>query len=153
MSGTNSAVNRPMERMPPRITAPAPIASTRPVAQVGTPNCARSACGDGVGLHHVADAEGGDRGGDREEDREQGAERALDALGQIELRPAGLLAGRVDLAEAHAEERLGVLGRHADEAGHPHPEQRARPAEVDGGGDAGDVADADVAASATDRAW
>ena len=49
----------------------------------------------------------------------------------------------VDLAEVHREEHLGILGRHADQRRHPHPEQRARPPERDRGGDAGDVAGAD----------
>src|SRR5699024_12242450 len=56
---------------------------------------------------------------------------------------AGHVAARVLGAEAHPHERLGVLRGHAEEASDPHPEQRTRPAEIDGGGHSGDVADAD----------
>jgi hypothetical protein len=43
----------------------------------------------------------------------------------------------------HREHHLGVLGGHAHQRRHPHPEHRTRPAERDGGGHARDVAHAD----------
>ena len=42
----------------------------------------------------------------------------------------------------HCQDDLGVLGHHAEEGGHPHPEDRPRAAGKDSAGDAGDVAGA-----------
>jgi hypothetical protein len=98
---------------------------------------------DRVRLDRVSDAEGRRDGRHREEDGERPSEPTADALRQVDLRSSGVLPGRVHTPEVHAEERLGVLRRHAEHAGDPHPEQRARPAEVDGGRDARDVPHAD----------
>ena len=59
------------------------------------------------------------------------------------MRATLLLALRIRRAEPHAQVGLAVLGCHAHDAGDPDPEQRAGPADGDGGGHADDVAGAD----------
>ena len=54
-----------------------------------------------------------------------------------------LLAVHFRETDDHGEHGLGVLGGHAHQGRHPHPEQRAGPADGDGRADAGDVAGAD----------
>ena len=99
--------------------------------------------GDRVGLGHVADTEGRDDGGEGEEPGEELTEGALDAPLEVALRSTGHVALGVRDAVPHTEERLGVLGRHAEQAGDPHPEQGAGATDGDGGGDTDDIADAD----------
>ena len=82
----------------------------------------------------------GDGGKDREGDSESLSQTPKgDAPLQIEHRPAELLAAGVRLAEAHAEDCLGVLGGHPHESGYPHPEQGPRPSRGDRGRDPDDV--------------
>jgi hypothetical protein len=57
-------------------------------------------------------------------------------------RAADLFAMVVGLAEVHRQQHLGVLGSHADQRRHPHPEQRTGATDGDGRGHAGDVAGA-----------
>ena len=72
------------------------------------------------------------------------AEAILDRI----HRAADLLAVVIGFAVVDGDEDFGVLGGHADERGHPHPEQGARAADGDRGGDASNVAGADGGASA-----
>ena len=58
-------------------------------------------------------------------------------------RPAALFASGIGRAEANREQRLGVLRRHANQARHPHPEERTGPTRGDRCGHANDVAGAD----------
>ena len=117
---------------------------TRPLTQGGMPKEPSSAVGHRVGLHHVADAEGRHRGEQREQPAQALAQpRPADAARQVVHRPAGLLAARVGAAELDRQHRLGELGGHAHQAGHPHPEQRAGTAERDRRRHADDVAGAD----------
>ena len=92
----------------------------------------------GVGLHHVADAEGGQRSEQGKEARERGKAPAQSA--DIVHRPAVKSPVRRPLAIAHGEDDFGILRGHAEKGRHPHPEHRARPAQSDGPGDAGDIA-------------
>src|SRR5690606_41005073 len=96
---------------------------------------------DRVRLHHIADAEGCDRGEDGEGNSEPASQRALDTGGEVELRAARLLARSIELPEPNAEERLGVLRRHTDEARDPHPQHGTGAAEKNCRGDACDIAD------------
>ena len=67
------------------------------------------------------------------------AEAVLDVI----HRAADIVAFFVALAEFHGADGFGVFGGHADQRGHPHPEQRPGAAEEHSGGNAGDVAGAD----------
>jgi len=134
--------------MPPRIT--------RPTIAIGADNRHRDHAGDphrhaesgfhglrhAIDLHHVADTETGQPAEDGE-----GAAQPEPLLAQAVLdgvhRPADMLAAVVLLAVVHGQHHFAVLGGHAHQGGAPHPEQRARPAEEDGGGDAGDIAGTD----------
>ena len=97
---------------------------------------------DGVDLGDVADAERGERAEHGEDDAQPlplGAETVLDVV----HRAAAPVALFVALTVLDREGDLGELGDHAEESGDPHPEHRARAAEDDRAGDAGDVARAD----------
>ena len=97
---------------------------------------------DGVDLGDVADAERGERAEHGEDDAQPlplGAETVLDVV----HRAAAPVALFVALTVLDREGDLGELGDHAEESGDPHPEHRARAAENDRAGDAGDVARAD----------
>jgi hypothetical protein len=98
--------------------------------------------GDRVGLGHVADTEGRDDRGDGEEPGEELAEGTLDAALEVALRAAGHVALGVRDAVPDTEERLGVLGRHAEQTGDPHPEQGAGATDRDRRGDTDDIAHA-----------
>ena len=92
----------------------------------------------GVGLHHIADAKGGQRPEQGEDTRERGKAPAQGA--DIVHRPAVKAPVRRPLAIAHGEDDFDVLRGHAEECRHPHPEHCPRPAQGDGPGHAGDVA-------------
>ena len=93
--------------------------------------------GDGVGLHHVADATQGDDDGDREEHGQLvAAETFGDVVGGAAGDVAGVVAGAVDLGQ-HG---FGKDGGHAEEGGDPHPEDGAGTTHSDGGGGTGQVA-------------
>ncbi len=96
--------------------------------------------GERVRLDHVADAERGQRRQQREDAAEP---RQAQALLQRVHRSAAHRPGFVGLAVVHRDDDLAVLGAHAEQARHPEPEERARAADEDRGGDAGDVAHAD----------
>ena len=98
--------------------------------------------GDGIGLHHVADAETGNAGKQREGDGEPAPVRPHAVLDVIH-RPADKIAILVSLAEPHGTDGFGIFGRHADKSRHPHPEDGTRAAEEDGRRHTGDVAGAD----------
>ena len=94
----------------------------------------------GIGLHHVADTERGDE----REDRESSGEAVhLQAVQQRIHGSAGDLTVGSDFAEFQRQRAFGEFGGHAHGRGDPHPEQRAGPAQRDGGGHAGDIAGAD----------
>ena len=98
---------------------------------------------NGVGLHHVSDAERGRRGKQRERSGQPAAGSMADPVLQEVHRPAALFASGIGRAKANREQRLGVLRRHADQARHPHPEERTGPTRGDRCGHANDVAGAD----------
>ena len=93
--------------------------------------------GDLGGLGDVADAEAGDAAQQGEQHRQPLVPRALF---NVVHGAAEVGAVPVHLAVLHRQDDLGVLGHHAEEGGHPHPEDRPRPSGEDGPGDAGDVA-------------
>ncbi len=98
--------------------------------------------GDGVGLDHVADSEGGESGEKRVGDGEPFPFRA-ETFFDVKHDAAGNGAVGGDFAVFHAERGFGEFRGHADESDHPHPEKSTRSAEGDRGADAGDVSDAD----------
>ena len=95
---------------------------------------------DGVDLREGTDAEEGDEhAGAGKEDR-HGTPRATETLLDVEHRAAGNVAMTVRRAVLDGEQPLGIFRRHAEERGHPHPEDCARAARLDRGRDADDVA-------------
>ncbi len=95
--------------------------------------------GHAVDLHHVANAEAGQPAEDGERSAKPDPLLAQPVLDGIH-RAADVLATVVLLAVVNRQHDLAVLGGHTDQRGAPHPEQRARAAEEDRRGDAGDVA-------------
>ena len=67
MNGTSISVTSPMRLMPPRMTTAVRTASTMPVTTGAMPKRRAAGVGHRVGLHHVADAEGGQRRQQRED--------------------------------------------------------------------------------------
>ena len=57
-----------------------------------------------------------------------------------EARPPLVDAALVGIPEFHGQGDLRILGAHAEEGGHPHPEHGPGAAGEDGAGDTGDVA-------------
>ena len=53
------------------------------------------------------------------------------------------IIGIVGIAIQHRQRDFGQLQRHAEKSDHPHPENRARPAQRDGKGDATDITETD----------
>ena len=98
--------------------------------------------GDGVALREVANAEGREDGEQGKRGGEEFAEAAADTSLQVLVRAALLLALLVGGAEAHTQVGLGVLRRHADDAGEPDPKQCTRATDGDRGGHTDDVAGA-----------
>ena len=98
--------------------------------------------GDGVGLHHIADAETGDGAEDREGDGEP-APFGAQAVADVVHGAADPVAGFVFFAELHGADCFGIFGGHADQSCHPHPEQGSGAAEGDGCGHTDDVTRAD----------
>src|SRR5690606_30626756 len=96
--------------------------------------------GHRVGLGHVADTERGNRAEQGEEEAEDETEAAADPVAQVEHGATALLAFGVPAAVLHTQQRFAVLGGHAQQAGHPHPEQCAGAAVADGERRASDVA-------------
>ena len=98
---------------------------------------------DGVDLREGTDAEISD------EDRcdgEEGSERFIlfaHAVADVEHRAAGNLAFFIGAAILDGEQAFGVFRCHAEECGHPHPEDGTRAADLHSRGDADDVARAD----------
>ena len=100
---------------------------------------------DGVGdvayLHRVADAEGGQAAEDTKDHRQP-----LPVLAQAVLDvvhgAAHPVAVLVPLTELHGQGNFGVLGTHTDEGSDPQPEDGARAAQGDSGGDTSNVAGA-----------
>ena len=98
--------------------------------------------GDVVDLRQVAGAEGAEHRGDGEQHRQP---FQLEALFHVVHRPAGDGAVLGDAAVLVRQGDLNELARHAEESRHPHPEQRRRPAKMEGEGHAADIARADGA--------
>jgi hypothetical protein len=65
MVGTMRSAVAPMRRMPPSVTAPTRTAAPLPVSSAGDAEAGFQRMRHGVGLHHVADAEGGKAGAAR----------------------------------------------------------------------------------------
>lgn len=106
--------------------------------------------GDRIGLDARQHEGHGDDGHGREDhavDLEQPAGLGV-AVGllDVEGRAAAVLTGAgILFLEDLAERRLDVRGRGAEECRDPHPDDGTGAAEADGGGDTGDIADADAA--------
>ncbi len=96
--------------------------------------------GDRVGLHRVEDEAEGDDQRDREND---GGPGRAQAARDVEGRSAAVLTFLVLDLEELGQRAFGVGGGHADQGHHPHPEDRAGAAQIEGDGDAGEVAGAD----------
>ena len=100
--------------------------------------------GDLTALGDVADAEGG-KAAQEAEDNRHPAPVLADAVFDVVHRAAVVDAIFVLDAVLHGQNDLGILGDHAEEGCHPHPEDRAGAARKDGARDTGDVAGADRA--------
>jgi hypothetical protein len=106
------------------------------------PECVVDGTCNAVDLDHVADAEAGQSAEDRKSGAEPapvGAESVLDRI----HRAADVFAMIVDFAVLYRQHHFSILGGHADEGRHPHPEQRARSADCNCGRDTGNIAGAD----------
>ena len=106
----------------------------------------RHAVGHGVGLYAVARKEGGETQNKREEDGHPlplRPQAPLDVVHRPARDGARPLAFLFLYPEPLGKGNLGVLGRHAQKGGDPHPEKGARASPVNCEGHAGDVADAD----------
>jgi hypothetical protein len=124
MNGTSTDVTSPMRLMPPRMTAAVRTTSTMPVTAGDDAEAGVQAVGHRVGLHHVADAEGGQRG---QQANTLPSHGQAEALLQRVHRAAPHRARRVGLAVVEGDDDLGELGAHAEQARDPQPEQRAGP--------------------------
>ncbi len=93
-------------------------------------------------LGHVADAEGAN-GAQHCEDRTQPPPVIAQPLGDVVHRTADPVALRIALAEMDGHGNLGILGDHAEERGHFHPEYGAGAAGRNRARYAHDVARAD----------
>src|SRR5699024_5907786 len=92
------------------------------------------------------DAEDEDRDGEQPRQRRgDGSAEASEGDGQIFEGSAVDDSVLIDLTVLHAEGALDELRAHAQQAGHDHPECRARTTEGDGDADTGDVAESDGA--------
>ncbi len=111
-------------------------------AQGGATAGVDDAVGDRVGLHARHQEAGGDDRGDGEGQRVPlQAHGLFDVVGRATAVAAFGVLGLVDLRQG----AFHVRGGRAEEAHHPHPEDRTGAAEGDGGGHAGDVADTHAA--------
>jgi hypothetical protein len=99
--------------------------------------------GHGIGLHHVADTEGGDGRKEGEQGPQEASDGSPNAPRKVVHGAAGLFPPLVGDTVADRKESFGVLRRHPDEARHPHPEQSTGPSKGDRRGHAGDVSGAD----------
>ena len=96
--------------------------------------------GDGVRLHQVPDAKGGHGGQAGKHDPQPApAEAPFDVVHRPPRHSVAIIGDSV----FHGQYRFSELGGHADQTGHPHPEECAGATSRDGGGDARDVAGAD----------
>jgi hypothetical protein len=97
--------------------------------------------GDGIGLDGVEDETEGQDQADRENGARPGGTKPL---GNIEGRPATIFAivvlGLVELGQSG----LRIGRRHADQRHHPHPEDRAGPAEIERHRHTGEIAGTDA---------
>ena len=110
-------------------------------AQAGATAGVDGAVGDGIGLHAGHQKAGGNDGGHCEGERVP-----LQAHGLFDVvrRATAITAiGILDLVDLR-QRRFHIRGGCAEKAHHPHPEDRARPAEGDGGGHAGGIANANA---------
>ena len=97
---------------------------------------------DGVGLDRGACAPAGQNAQRCEQTAQPGPFRAHAVLDVVH-RAADMASFVIDLTEADGEHAFGVFRGGADNCRDPHPEHRARPANGDGGRDAGNVAGPD----------
>lgn len=97
--------------------------------------------GNAVGLHHVANAKAGQTAENGKGSAQPAPVATQTILDRIH-RPTNLFAAVIGLAEMHRQQHLGVLGGHADQRGHPHPEHGPRTTNGDGGCHAGNIAGA-----------
>ena len=98
---------------------------------------------DGVALYHSARTDTGDDAEQRKaraEPHPLGSEPVFDEVHGA----AHPVSGRGLFAEMHGKEHFAELGGHTHKGGHPHPEQRAGAADVNGCRHAHDVAGPDV---------
>ncbi len=95
---------------------------------------------DGVHLRESTDPEEGDA--DAEQGKQLGQRPGAEPLLQIVHGAASHLAVGILLAIFDRQQTLGVLGSHAKQRCHPHPEQGPRAPQLDGGGHPDDVAGA-----------
>ena len=95
---------------------------------------------DGVGLHHIAHKAQGQNDGHREEARQEFAEAIGEGCLDIIDRATHDLAVFISAAVLLGQNRLGVVGGHAKERAHPHPEDGTGAAGDNGRGRARNVA-------------
>src|SRR5690606_28473123 len=100
------------------------------------------AIGHGMRLHAIADAETGEHAEEGKQYR-QPDELFAHALADVVHRAADPLAAAVLFTEMHGQYRFAIFGRHADQGDQPHPYQCTGATEVNGGGNAGNIAGAD----------
>ena len=103
--------------------------------------------GESVGLNRIPCEEGGGAQHDGEENRQRsplGAQSPLDVIHGAARHcalPLGTTLRFLHVAITLGQGDLGELRRHPQQCSHPHPEERARPAPMDGPCSACDVAD------------
>ena len=141
MTGTKKPVKRPMTWMPPRMTRAGQRQSRHAAGPMGgcrTRSCRASATEFDwtmLPMPKAAKAANSAKAMPSALPR-----RSRGCLAQVVHGPAALPPRGSVVAVLDRQQGFGVLRGHAEQAGDPHPEQGAGPAEGDGGGHAHDVA-------------
>ena len=98
---------------------------------------------DGIDLCGVANPEDGGEDAERRKERAEPSPFRAHAVLDVEHRAAGDISFFIDFTILDGEAPFGEFRGHSEEGGHPHPEERARAAGMNGGRDADDVPRAD----------
>ena len=98
---------------------------------------------NGIDLREGADSEEGNENGRDGEESGQGAVLLAHAVPDVEHGASGNLAFLVNGAILDGQQSFGIFCRHAEESGHPHPENSAGAADFHSCGNSYDIACAD----------
>ena len=143
MIGTKKPVKRPIDLMPPRMTAPARTARTSPVQKGSMPNELRSASATELDCTMLPMPNAAIAAMKAKIPPRKRPNPPPTPTAQVVHGSAAHLAAGIGHAVADAEHRLRVLRRHPDQTGDPHPEERSRTPHRDRRRDSRDVAGAD----------